>query len=108
MNKTGSRLSLEYLLSMHIAELDIPQPQKQYIFHPERNWKLDFAWPEYKLALELEGWGHRTKKRFDEDIIKYNELSLMGWCLLRVNTDMVKKSTEGKQYVKRFFEEVLR
>lgn len=33
----------------------MPEPVPQYIFHPKRRWRLDFAFPEYKIGIELDG-----------------------------------------------------
>ena len=36
---------------------ELPAVVEEYRFHPERLWRLDFAWPELKLAVELDGRG---------------------------------------------------
>lgn len=53
-----------------------------------KDWRLDFAWPEKKLAVEVEGGvysgGRHTRGvGFEEDAHKYNVLTLLGWRLLR-------------------------
>lgn len=35
--------------------LGIPEPIKEYRFHPERKWRFDGAWVEQKLAVEIDG-----------------------------------------------------
>lgn len=70
----------------------LPLPQREYKFHPTRKWKFDFAFPEYMVALEIEGGafrghGHRSVGRFLRDIEKYNEAAVAGWCVLRCTTD---------------------
>ena len=47
----------------------IPPPQREYRFHPERKWRFDFAWPERRFAVEIEGitpgqGRHQTIKGF--------------------------------------------
>lgn len=37
------------------SDTGFDKPETQYKFHPERRWKFDFAWPEYKIAVEVEG-----------------------------------------------------
>ena len=64
------------------------KPVREYRFDPVRRWRLDFAWPAFSLALEVEGgaWirGRHTRgKGFLNDIEKYNELAILGWRLLR-------------------------
>ena len=62
---------------------------REHKFHPTRQWRVDFAWPEHKLALECEGavyaQGRHTRgPGFVADCEKYNELAIAGWRLLRV------------------------
>lgn len=61
----------------------LPKPVSEYVFHPTRKWRLDFAWPEYRLALEIHGGvysgGRHTRGTgFTEDREKMNEASLAG------------------------------
>lgn len=87
----------------------IPDPVEEYIFHPVRKWRIDIAWPDHKLAFEIEGgvfkeewkqneWGkwekksvgHRSISGFLKDMEKYNALSVCDWRLLRATPDQVK------------------
>lgn len=68
----------------------IPKPIEEFRFHPVRRWRVDICWPEQKLALEIEGGtymkkgGHRGSiNGYLSDMEKYNNLSLMGYRLLR-------------------------
>lgn len=66
----------------------LPEPVAEFRFHPERRWRLDWAWPDWRLALEIEGgvWtgGRHTRGRgFLGDMEKYNALALAGWRLVR-------------------------
>jgi very-short-patch-repair endonuclease len=66
----------------------IPPPIAEYKFHPTRKWRIDFAFPEIKLAIEIEGavWSfgrHNHPSGFIKDIEKYNALTELGWHLLR-------------------------
>lgn len=71
--------------------------QREYLFWPGRRFRLDFARPEWKLAVEVEGvvWGgqgrHQTPQGMESDCEKYNELEILGWTLLRFTTDMIRK-----------------
>lgn len=60
----------------------------EYRFHPVRKWRFDYALPEYKIALEVEGgvWiggRHTSSQGFIKDMEKYNTAALMGWRVLR-------------------------
>ena len=72
---------------------------KEFKFHPVRKWRFDYAVPEYKIALEVEGgvWTggrHTSPKGFLGDIEKYNTATLMGWRVVRTKPDdLYKKKT---------------
>jgi very-short-patch-repair endonuclease len=71
------------------------QPEVEYRFHDTRQWRFDFAWPDYLLAVEVEGgqWvngRHQRGQGFEDDCEKYNEAALDGWCVLRFTGGMVK------------------
>lgn len=68
---------------------------REYRFHPQRRWRLDFAWPERKVALEVEGgtWingRHNRGSSFEADCEKYNEAAILGWRVIRVTGSMVE------------------
>jgi very-short-patch-repair endonuclease len=77
------------------------QPEREFKFHPTRGWRVDFAWPDRKLAVEIESSVHRIKNRFASDIPKYNALALGDWTLLRFTAKMVD-SAEAIDTVKAF------
>lgn len=72
---------------------------KEYKFHPERRWRFDYAIPEHKIALEVEGgvWtqGRHTRPQgFLGDIEKYNQATLMGWRVFRTTpTELYRTAT---------------
>jgi very-short-patch-repair endonuclease len=65
-------------------------PVREYLFHPERKWRIDFAWPHLKFAVEVESSVHRIRQRFAGDLDKYNALNLEGWTLLRYTRQMIE------------------
>lgn len=89
--------SYERDLQFQIKALKLPAPTPQYRFAaPERRWSFDLAWPDRKLACEVEGgiWirgggRHNRASSFEKDAEKYNEACLRGWRLLRVTTGQV-------------------
>ncbi len=90
-----------------IHAVGLPEPVHQHRFHPTRRWRLDFAWPDRMVALEVEGlgrrekdgtWnpdggGHQTRDGFTKDVEKYNEAVLLGWTLIRVTSGMITKGS---------------
>jgi hypothetical protein len=86
---------IEHKLSYLMALLGLPIPNREYRFHPERRWRFDFAWPDLKLAAEVEGgaWvqGRHTRGAgFERDCEKYNAAALLGWRVLRFTAGMVE------------------
>lgn len=77
-----------------IGDHCLPMPELEHRFHPERRWRVDFAWPDFKVAVEVEGavWtrGRHTRPLgFFRDCEKYNHLALAGWFLLRFSPQQV-------------------
>ena len=81
--------SLEGLLDLLILDDELPTPHMEHTFHPTRRWRFDFAWPEYRVAVECEGgiWSQGRHVRglgFQRDCTKYNEAAVLGWIVIRV------------------------
>ena len=62
----------------------IPAPFTEYTFHPTRKWRFDFAWPDYRLYLEVDGgiWirgGHNRGAQMLKDWEKRNAATVLGW-----------------------------
>ena len=46
--------------------------------------RVDFAYPELKIAIEVDGWeAHATPAQLDRDLARQNKLILEGWTVLR-------------------------
>jgi len=88
--KPGSVGEEEFALHCRIYHLE---PEREYQFDPVRKWRIDFAWPERKLAVEIESSVHRIKSRFASDLDKYNAMQKAGWTLLRYTAKMVHAGT---------------
>ena len=69
---------------------------KEHKFHPKRKWRFDYAIPEHKIAIEVEGgvWTggrHIRAQGFLGDMEKYNTATLMGWRVFRTTPDDLYK-----------------
>lgn len=72
---------------------------REYKFDPKRNSRFDFAWPEQKVACEIEGgtWqrgGHTTGTGYQKDCEKYNRAIELGWRVLRYTPQMVEAAPD--------------
>lgn len=89
---------------------------KEYQFHPTRRWRYDYAIPEHKIALEVEGgvWTggrHTSAVGFLGDVEKYNNGTLMGWRIFRTTPeglytkrtiDLIKAAINGADGIKTY------
>lgn len=111
----------ENILAVQLDEAGIEYFQ-EYMFHPTRKWRFDFAFPGAKLAVEVEGGllgapvhcqvcgatvmirtktgksivvrqsgRHNVGKGYVSDLEKYQQAVLLGWRVVRVGVDDVKK-----------------
>lgn len=101
--KLGHRSKLEEMLAIELTDLGVPPFARQYKFHPTRKWLLDFAWPELKVAVEVEGgtWvrgRHTRPEGYARDCEKYNAAALLGWQVYRFTGDAVS-SGEAARFI---------
>ena len=90
-----AKSKLEDKLVRILADVDVPTYQREHRFHPTRRWRFDFAWPDHKLAVEVEGgaWtgGRHTRgSGFVADCDKYNAATVLGWRVLRFTTSHLR------------------
>ena len=92
-------MTLVELALSHIRDAGLPEPETELKFSADRKWRFDFAWPGYRIALEIEGgtWAsgrHTRGKGYEADCLKYSEAAILGWLVLRVTGGMVRNGTE--------------
>ncbi len=76
-----TRTELERTLTRLVATTGLPKPRMN---HPFGRFVIDAAWPDVKLAIEVDGRGaHSTPRNFERDRVKQNTLMLAGWLVLR-------------------------
>ncbi len=100
--KTPSAVLLDYAqtLLIQLQLSGLPDPQREFLFHPRRKWRFDLAWPDLLIAVEIEGgiWTggrHVRGEGYEADCEKYNEAQLAGWMVLRFTPGMIKKGKAG-------------
>jgi hypothetical protein len=103
----GAKLKRSMAVDAVLADLPTPLPEYQFV--PERQWRFDYAWPAYKIALELEGGlytggRHVRGTGYENDLMKYNEAALQGWKLIRFSwAQILEKPTLCHQILKTAF-----
>lgn len=98
------------LLAMDISLL--PSPEREYVFFPGRRWRFDFAWPEQKVAVEVDGgtWSggrHTSGSGYDKDAEKLAEAAILGWTVVRFSSGMVRDG-RAFSYIERLLKAVQR
>lgn len=83
-------------------------PEPEFKFHDTRKWRFDFAFPNEKVAVEVEGgtWvsgRHNRGDGFVRDTEKYNAAAVLGWCVLRF-TDKAINSGEAINLIREALE----
>jgi very-short-patch-repair endonuclease len=80
----------QFLALWRMFAPDVPEPVEQHMFHPSRKWRFDFAWPEDRVSVEIEGGtfsrkktAHKTGAGIQRDIEKGNAAVALGWRVLR-------------------------
>jgi hypothetical protein len=97
-------------LVVEIELAGLPSPVREHRFHPVRRWRLDLAWPDRRVYVEVHGgtWlgahvdpltgqarkgAHSTGRGQRRDFEKQNAAVLLGWHPIVVTTDMCRDGT---------------
>ena len=98
-----SKSDLEASFALQLRSLGVPEPEREYQFAKAlgRRWRFDMAWPDVKVAAEVEGgvWvrgRHTRASGFVGDCEKYNAATMLGWRVLRIPTPMVEDWSGAK------------
>lgn len=91
------RSHLESILDQQMRLCRLPAFETEYRFDERskpRNWRFDFAFLKYRIAVEVEGgvWSngrHTRGQGFIADTEKYNEATRQGWRILRYTAEAI-------------------
>ena len=69
-------------------------PVTEMQFHQDRKWRWDFAWPEVRLAIEIQGgiWakgGHSSGKGITRDCEKFGAAAILKWHVIPMTPDQI-------------------
>lgn len=95
MRETLSRLFLA-----HWRRNELPELTREYRFHPTRKWRFDFALPEQKMAIEVDGGTrqggrHNRAEGYAKDAEKLNSATALGWTVFRFSDVMLKEGPDA-------------
>ena len=84
-------MNLQHVIpfSLWCHKIGLPAPVEEYRFDKVRRWRFDFAWPDYRVALEKNGgvWiagRHSGGKGQIRDFEKFSEAAAQGWRIIHV------------------------
>ena len=106
--KTTARekaLSRQQLLNNLFASHGLPLPEYEVRFHPTRKFRADLVLDRW-LIIEIEGLAkgggrHQRISGFLADMEKYNEMTVLGYRLLRFTNDQIFKNGSAFEVIKR-------
>lgn len=72
------------IVSAYYVQSGLPAPVFEHRFHHTRKWRLDIAWPDHKLAVEVQGGifiqgRHSRGAAMLKEWEKLNALAVMRW-----------------------------
>ena len=101
----GSKLEHELLGHLTVMQL---QPVQQHKFHPERRWRLDFAFPDVLVGVEVDGAIFNAENGTEagrhsrgagqcKDMEKRNAAAELGWLILSYGPPHVRSGEAATQ-----------
>jgi len=99
-------------LPLNVAPLLPHDGVAEFYFHPDRNFRADFAWPQHRILLEIDGGiygrgkpcptcgrkavgAHTSIQRLKSDHVKLNEAAILGWIVLRQTPEQLENGEAG-------------
>lgn len=88
--RAESPMETEARLAMH--EHDVPRPELQFLIHGRwESWRVDFAWPEYRVAAEYESidW-HAGRDAMLKDKARFAGIQHARWTVIPITVTDVR------------------
>lgn len=82
-----SAFEVMFWLRLKLSMLPPPKPQFEFKSHHNRTYFIDFAWPDQKVAVELEGFDAHGQSAFNSDKRRSAALASAGWLYLPLTFD---------------------
>ncbi|MFC5063873.1 endonuclease domain-containing protein [Actinomycetospora atypica] len=83
----------ETRVRLRLLRAGLPHPVTQFEVLDRRRFvaRVDFAWPESKLALEYDGWDHTVDDRRGIDVDRIDDLRRLGWTVIVVTNRQYRR-----------------
>ena len=80
---------LEMRVLRAIVAYGLPEPVQQHQLQlPDRRCRIDLAYPNYKIAIEVDGWEHHGRRSaFEPDRARANDIAIARWLPLHFTAD---------------------
>jgi len=95
--RSSERVTTTPILIYHCKVAGLPAPRTEYRFHPLRRWRFDLAWPQHRVAVEIDGFGrrgtpgrHQRPRGYTDDCEKLAEAACLDWRVIRVTPRQVR------------------
>ena len=77
------------IVTAYYQSVNLPVPVYEYRFHDTRKWRFDLAWPDSKLAVEVQGaiftgGRHVRGAALVKEHEKLNAAAVLGWRVMFV------------------------
>lgn len=75
---------------------DARDPEREFYYdRPDSERRFDFAWPEFRVAVEMQGaiWSggaHGRGSGIIKDYKKLNDAQVKGWRVIQISVDMLE------------------
>jgi Protein of unknown function (DUF559) len=82
-------------LLLKIVDAGLPMPELQFVVRDldgRAIWRLDYAWPSVRLALEYDGYAAHVDRR-EEDLARDEDLRRRGWTVIRADVSDLRNPT---------------
>jgi len=88
---------IETALFRLLGRAGLPRPVLQFVVRTRTGRRrLDFAYPDRRLAIEMDGYSfHGGRRAFESDRVRQNELEELGWNVLRFTAAQVRSDPTG-------------
>jgi len=90
---------------------NIPQPEEEVKFLPDRRFRFDFCWRKYMTAVEVNGgvWiqgRHNRGIGYQKDLEKLNLAQFYGWKVFQFTPQQFKDGTAG-EFLEEYFKKII-